>query len=104
MKLRAIVVVLFAFACSAGACSLNPQPLPPGSYDGSTAGLDAGKGGSDATAFGDAGAPPPEDAGVDAPVLDGDAGDAGDAESDATTDAGDAEVDASDAEADAATD
>ncbi len=102
MKIRTLLVAFVAFACSAGACSLNPQPLPPGSYDGSTAGLDAGKGGADSSAFGDVAAPPVEDAGADgSPTLDGGAGDA---ESAAATDAADAEVDASDAEADATTD
>ncbi len=98
MKLRTLLVALVAFACSAGACSLNPQPLPPGQYDAATTGSpDAGKG-DDGGAFGDGGVPTSEDAGSDASEED-----AGDAETDAG--AGDAEVDAEvDAVADAPSD
>ncbi len=89
----ALVLVTGAFACT-----LNPQPYPPGQPDGSTGSFDAGA--SDAaTAFGDGGAgndtgaPPAVDAATEAGA---------DAEGvDAEADAGDAEADADDAAIDA---
>lgn len=100
MKARWLVVgtgVSFALACS-----LNPQPLPPGTYDGGATGVDASVEDSGAT-FGEAGAtpdaqsdaalPPDDDASVDS----GDASDAGDAnQSDAADGSEDAEPDAAD--------
>jgi hypothetical protein len=46
-RLRSLLGAAVAAAC-VGACSLNPQPLPPGEYDGAAAlpaqgGADAGK-------------------------------------------------------------
>jgi hypothetical protein len=89
------------------ACSLNPQPLPPGNPDGSTVGLDAGKEG--APFFDDAGGsldaevdaqpPPTGDGGADA-----DAGEASDASEDASLDASDAAADAADDAGDASND
>jgi hypothetical protein len=97
MKLRALLAALVAFACAEGACSLNPQPLPPDQYDAATTGSpDASKGNDSGTTFGDGGVPTNEDAGSDAGE---DASDAStDANDAATTDAAD---DASDAVADA---
>ena len=103
--MRARWAVLAAVLVAAGlACSLNPQPYPPGQPDGSVGSFDAGA--SDgANAFGeggageDTGAPPTADASTDASS----GADAADAESDAPdadTDAADA-ADASDAETDA---
>ncbi len=93
MKPLAILGVVLALGLL-GACSLNPQPLPPEGPDGS---LEAGNVLDDAGTK-DASAPPSGDAttGIDA-ANDVESIDAGDAESDA----GDAETDASDAETDA---
>ena len=105
MRTRLFVVMAVGLAC-AGACSLNPQPLPPatddtrdkndaGTHDGTpTSGSDSGSGGGGADAsFGqDAGAPPPSDGGTNG--IDAEA----DAASDAPTDAPlDAPADADDA-------
>jgi len=92
MKIRVVLTALFVLACCVGACSLNPQPLPPGQYDAGA--LDASKGGNDATTFGDAGGVP-EDAGSDSEPTSAEAGeDASDAGDASEIDAGDAEVDA----------
>ncbi len=96
MRLRVVFAGLFVIACCVGACSLNPQPLPPGQYDAGGTGIDAGKGGNDgSTTFGDAGNVP-EDAGSDAAPTVSDGGeDASDASDGGEFDASDAEVDAS---------
>ena len=97
-RARLVLAALFALAtmgAASGACSLNPQPIPPGadpdaafapgpengsepSDKGDTtadASFADGAGGSDAGTAGDATAPPKPDG--------GDAGDAGDASADA---------------------
>jgi hypothetical protein len=98
---KALVAMFVAAGAFGIACTLNPQPLPPGAAaeTGADAGASAdarGNFGNDADGAGgnaDA-AVPSEDAGSDsAPVApDADAGDAGadaaDAESDAPVDAG----------------
>lgn len=79
-------ILAVAFAATAFACSLNPQPFPPASLNGDPDGgvaADAGFPAADSSVS-DAGAgpdtgPPVPDAGVDS----------GDAGSDAATDAGD---------------
>ncbi len=95
MKLRVLVATFVVLACCAVACSLNPQPLPPGTYDAGGTGLDASKGDKDgSTTFGDAGGIP-EDGGRDAGQTTTDAGeDASDASDGGELDASDAEVDA----------
>ena len=97
MKLRRAVLVAVFVAGAAIACSLNPQPLPPGQPDGSTTGLDAGKG-NDGTGFGDSGGFSPDGESDSAPLPQSDGG-----ENDAAEDAGDA-ADAADAGEDAADD
>lgn len=96
-KRRLATAVMACVACvGAWACSLNPQPIPPGFTDdtpGSDAGrgADVGLGPANQTEGGtgadhDSGAPPPQDAGHEGR----DAGDAAaDAESDASSDAAD---------------
>lgn len=90
--LQALALVLAFVATLVAACSLNPQPIPPGAED------DGGARGSDATAGDNGGgsqavdgeAPAKvDDGGSDAPtgVIGNDAGDAG---PDADLDAGDA--------------
>ena len=101
MRARSSIAIAAAtwLALVAGACSLNPQPLPPetSNQDGSTGdttGSDGGGGGAhDTGSFGDASntrdvgpLPPPNDAASDAPIG---AGDGGDAASDASSDAPD---------------
>ena len=98
MRARSSIVIATAtwLALVAGACSLNPQPLPPETpnQDGSTGDTTASDGGAhDSASFGDAGntrdagpLPPPNDAASDAPI---DAGEGGDAASDANSDAPD---------------
>lgn len=103
MRARSSIAIAAAtwLALVAGACSLNPQPLPPetSNQDGSTGdttGSDGGGGGGgahDTGSFGDASntrdvgpLPPPNDAASDAPIG---AGDGGDAASDASSDAPD---------------
>ena len=98
MRCRALCVALVLVAASA--CSLSPQPLPPGDTASRTS--DAGGGpspgtngdatGSDASAAQDAGERDPKDAASDVPAvppnggIDG-GGDAGDGASDAPSDA-----------------
>jgi hypothetical protein len=90
MRLR--VVTLF-FSCSAlaamWACALNPQPLPPDTYDASAdAALtanDSGAGGMDGSAD-DGSIPQGEDASTDALNDASDAGDASDAAEDSRDD------------------
>jgi hypothetical protein len=91
--LRLFVVASSAFALAlAGACSLNPQPIPPG-FDNDDAGFnasdDAARGGTGAN-DGDGAAPVPingadaaSDGGAQLLGDGGDAGDAGDAANDA---------------------
>ena len=87
MRLRVVTLILSCSALAAvWACSLNPQPLPPDSYDAAadvsmTFGPDAA-GGTDGNENGDTGVPLSGDASTDA------SNDASDA-SDATTDARD---------------
>ncbi len=106
MRGRRLLVLAGLLVGAAAACSLNPQPLPPGAnYPGDDAGTGMGVDGSvqqDGGAFGDAGWPPDEDGGVDA-AGSLDAGDAAVDASDAGEDA-DADVDASDASDDASED
>jgi hypothetical protein len=98
-RLLLALAVLGAFGVGV-ACSLNPQPLPPGSPDGSL-GLDSGGSKDGASSFGDAGNPPPADAGADVEVPGSDASANDAAATDAEADAGDAETDAGDAATDA---
>lgn len=102
MRARGSIAIATAtwLALVAGACSLNPQPLPPetpnqdgstGDTTGSDGGAQSSDGGAhDSATFGDANnnrdggpQPPPNDAASDAPI------DAGDAASDANSDAPD---------------
>lgn len=92
-----LVVALTAFGLVGVACTLNPQPLPPGDErDNTSATPTPTEDPSGGTSFGDAGSPPaPKDAGTapaDAGTRDGSIGDAS---SDSSTDASDASVDAS---------
>ena len=79
-------VLAVALAAMGVACSLNPQPYPPGTtFATDDAGSDAGSPFGNDASLGDAGSggdasPTPKEAGSDA----------GDAGSDATSDAGDA--------------
>ncbi len=97
MRLRLVSLFVSCVALGAvWACSLNPQPFPPDSYDASvdvalTSNPDSGAGNSDATAGSDGSVPSGDDAAVDA-SSDGDAGDAADAAEDARDD--DAALDA----------
>ena len=92
-KLRVATAVI---ACVAGlgawACSLNPQPIPPGFSD-DTSGSDAGRGADGALGppnVGDGGTGAEHDSGIPSPLDGGhDGGDAGDAASDALLDAED---------------
>ena len=90
--MRAGVALVLTFAVvGLGACSLNPQPLPPGSDDTARDRNDASvNGGGSPPATSDAGAGNAMDAsfGLDAgaPPL-GDAGGTSDAETDAPSDA-----------------
>lgn len=95
MRTRHVLVLASLGALAAvAACTLNPQPLPPGDLDRNAAtNADGGRGGSqDAGDFGtdperpqDAAAPPPDD--QEGGAADGgDAGDAGDASLDAPAD------------------
>ena len=96
MRLLAASLLALAFGGTAvGACSLNPQPLPPdtndGSIDGATMGLVDSGGGSDAAV--DVMSVPDNDAsdaaGADAETDASDAGasDSGDVDADTTFDA-----------------
>lgn len=105
---RAIVLLAMASFAIASACSLNPQPFPPGSPDGSfadDAGFKDAAGGFGDASVSDVGAPPPNDAAAaDAgDASEEDASDAApDAETDAATDAAaDADLDAADDASDA---
>ncbi|NOU26393.1 MAG: hypothetical protein HOO96_00685 [Polyangiaceae bacterium] len=90
--MRSRLPILFVATALAGAiaCTLNPQPLPPGSDEpnGGSTGTSSSSGGSGAipSEGGDAGA---GDGGTRVDGAAPDAGDAGDAGSDAS-DAGDA--------------
>lgn len=96
MKLVSLRGVFFLFAIggaiAAAACSLNPQPIPPGEQpDG---GQDFGSGTGGSTSDAATNTPTPgDDAGA---VRDDDAGDAGetDASDAGNDDAGDADTDA----------
>lgn len=73
-------------AVLAGACAINPQPLPPDTNDGSFGGVDAGSFGQ--TADGLDGAAVPNAGDTDAGAGGGSGGlDSGDASTDASTDA-----------------
>ncbi len=75
------------------ACSLNPQPLPPGETpDASTSTVFGPADGSALSSDGQAGGSSPDggsDSEIPGPPEGGDGGDAGDGESDAPTDAPD---------------
>jgi hypothetical protein len=98
---RLVLLAIFALAgiAAGGACSLNPQPIPPGAEPDAAFGTpgpdedpnDKTTGAADATVPSDGGAGGGSDSGsgADAPVVvpAPDAGDAGDAKADALTDA-----------------
>jgi hypothetical protein len=99
--MRRVALIFVVGGAAFWACSLNPQPYPPDSYDASadTTSLNAmdGAGGTDSGSFGDGATPPNDAAVVDSPTGGFDA-------SDAATDAAlDADA-APDAESDAARD
>ena len=74
LTLLALLGVAGAFV----ACTLNPQPLPPGDNEASSFGDDASTGRSDAGSFGmDPETSPTTDAGAPVPMNDGDGGDGG---------------------------
>ena len=87
---RSLIAVSLVVAAGFGACTLNPQPLPPRD-ENAAANADASADG--ASGFGNNPSPPTEDAGTldtegGTPSGDaGDAGDSGDGSSDAATDA-----------------
>src|SRR5581483_2983766 len=86
---RAVVAVVALCVVAAGACSLNPQPFPPDTVDGSVGAADAGKG-FDASTFGDGAGENPDAAMDSSPTPESEGGadaDASDATSDAIEDA-----------------
>ena len=87
---RPLIAVSLVVAAGFGACTLNPQPLPPRGDENAAADTDASADG--ASGFGNNPAPPTEDAGTldtEGGTPSGDAGDGGDGSSDAATDAAD---------------
>jgi hypothetical protein len=108
MSRRAFAISFVALVAWAGACTLNPQPLPPGDDKNTAMPPDGARADSGATGGGgaDAGSQAPDGA----PNLDMDASrDAvapppADAAADGGTDAGDASTDAGDASSDAVSD
>ena len=85
---RAFLLAAVIGAAAMGACSLNPQPIPPGEQAGDGGGSDFGTGGTDGSALNN-----PADSGPGSVPIPGEDG------GDAATDAGD--QDASDAATDA---
>jgi hypothetical protein len=86
---RPLIAVSLIVAAGFGACTLNPQPLPPRD-ENAAANADASADG--ASGFGNNPSPPAEDAGTldtEGGTPSGDAGDGGDGSSDAATDAAD---------------
>lgn len=97
-----LVVALTAVGLVGVACTLNPQPLPPGDEGDTTSATPTPtEDPSGGTSFNDGGSPPAKDAG--APRLDG--GAPPDASADASRDGStDGSTDASDASVDSSTD
>ncbi|MDB4998182.1 MAG: hypothetical protein JWM74_5614 [Myxococcaceae bacterium] len=94
LRLALVLASVISLAL-AGACSLNPQPIPPGIVDESDASTfgtsDSGRGGTGANDSDSSEPAAASDAAFDgAPVLSPDAGDSGDAGPDAA-DAADAD-------------
>ena len=94
MRVRFVFACAFLAAGAIGACSLNPQPIPPGEQPDGGSNSDFGSGGAGT----DAGTsnPAPGDSGLtqglDSGTRDEDAGDASDGSTE--DDAGDAGADA----------
>ncbi len=93
-RVRLLVVVAVVAAGSIGACSLNPQPIPPGEQADGGSGSDFGSGAETDAATNN---PGPGDSGATQGLDSGREGDTGVP----SEDAGDASDDAGDAEADA---
>ena len=84
LRLGWVLAVIGALAL-VGACSLNPQPIPPGETDGTSQGADGG--GPNATTGNGDGGNGSADATI--PFQADDAGDAGDSGDEDAADAGD---------------